>query len=546
MTTRRRNWILGIGLAAVVAVSGLAIAVSQLAAHAEPYARQAAIHYLEQRFDSDVQLQSLHLEFPKTSLWRLMLTRGRGISAHVEGQGLSLRLKSRTGSAPLFAIRKFSCEVSLDSLLHPPAMVSQVSVEGMDIQVPPRRTGPRLPPSSGAAQPQGQGPAGASVMIAKVSIRAARLVLQPQNPQRTPLEFDIHTLQLESAEPSAPMKYSAALTNAKPPGEIQVSGMFGPWRASEPGDTLITGDYVFQKADLGVFSAIAGILHSTGKFEGRLSAITVHGEASVPDFRLRRTGAPVPLVARFAATVDGTNGNTMLEPVAATLGSTSFTTSGGIIRHEANQPRAISLDLAMPNGDLRDILRLTMKGPPFMEGRLALNTKIDIPPLTGRVREKLELDGRFTVREGKFLHSTIQNQIEALSSRARGQAQDDREQVVSRMAGQFHLENAALQFRALSFAIPGADIDLAGSYNLDSDALDLGGTLKLQATVSQIVTGSQPAAGWKRVVLKTVDRFFEKDGAGTFLHIRVQGTSKAPKFAVILAGKQLPLPLPKR
>jgi hypothetical protein len=108
------------------------------------------------------------------------------------------------------------------------------------------------------------------------------------------------------------------------------------------------------------------------------------------------------------------------------------------------------------------------------------------------------------------------------------------------MMGVFHLENAAIRFHKLSFGIPGADIDLAGDYNLDSDTLDFGGTLKLQATVSQMVTG------WKKVVLKPVDRLFEKEGAGTFLRIRVDGTSKAPKFGVNLAGRQLEAPLPKR
>jgi hypothetical protein len=108
------------------------------------------------------------------------------------------------------------------------------------------------------------------------------------------------------------------------------------------------------------------------------------------------------------------------------------------------------------------------------------------------------------------------------------------------MAGVFHLENAAMRFEKLSFGFPGTNIDLAGGYNLDSDILNFGGTLKLQATVSQMVTG------WKRLVLRPVDPFFEKGGAGTFLRIRVEGTSKAPKFGVNLAGRQLELPLPKR
>jgi hypothetical protein len=106
--------------------------------------------------------------------------------------------------------------------------------------------------------------------------------------------------------------------------------------------------------------------------------------------------------------------------------------------------------------------------------------------------------------------------------------------------GVFHLENAAIRFHPVTFGVPGANLDLAGDYDLDSDALAFGGTLKLQATVSQMVTG------WKRLVLKPLDRLFEKDGAGTYLRIRVDGTSRAPKFGLIIAGRQLEAPLPKR
>jgi hypothetical protein len=62
----------------------------------------------------------------------------------------------------------------------------------------------------------------------------------------------------------------------------------------------------------------------------------------------------------------------------------------------------------------------------------------------------------------------------------------------------------------------------------------------MQAKVSQMVTG------WKRLVLRPADRLFEKDGAGTFLRFRVEGTSKAPKFDVNLAGRDLEVHLPKR
>lgn len=538
MSSRKRNWIAGIGLAAVLTVVGLGIAASVVAAHIEPYARQAAIRYLSQRFASDVQLQALHIRLSGTSPLRLLLTRGRGVSARVEGEGLSIRLKDRPDSVPLFAIQKFRCNVDLESLLHPPVEVSQIFVSGMEILIPPRT---ERPPSSPGREPdRPESASNPGVTIGRVSIQKAGLVLQPRDPGTLPLRFDIQSLQLESGGAGSPMKYDALLTNAKPPGKVHTSGTFGPWRADEPGDTPLAGDYEFTKGDLGVFAGIAGTLRSSGSFEGKLSALTVRGQASVPDFRLRTIGGPVPLVARFAVLVDGTNGNTILQPVTATLGSTNFTTSGGIIRHEANQPRAISLNVTMPDGNLGDVLRLAMKGAPFMEGRLVLHTKIDIPPLTEKVREKLEMDGHFEVVDARFLHSTVQSQIDSLSHRVQGQSQNPATgQVVSHMSGIFHLENAAIRFQKLTFGVPGADIDLAGNYNLDSDVIDFDGTLKLQATVSQMVTG------WKRWVLRPADRFFEKEGAGTFLRIRVDGTPKAPKFAVNVARRELQVSLPK-
>src|SRR5262249_38286449 len=154
-----------------------------------------------------------------------------------------------------------------------------------------------------------------------------------------------------------------------------------------------------------------------GKFEGKLDAISVRGQASVPDFRLKISGNRVPLSTSFDVLVDGTNGNTVLRPVFGTLGRTSFMTSGGIIKHEKDVARAISLNVSMKNGHLPDLLRLAMKGPSFMEGVIALNTKIDIPPLNGKVREKLLLDGNFQLSEGKFLRSSIQDKIDTLSRR---------------------------------------------------------------------------------------------------------------------------------
>ncbi len=44
----------------------------------------------------------------------------------------------------------------------------------------------------------------------------------------------------------------------------------------------------------------------------------------MPDFRLTISGNPVPLSTTFEVGVDGTNGNTTLKPIYATLGKTHF------------------------------------------------------------------------------------------------------------------------------------------------------------------------------------------------------------------------------
>ena len=262
-----------------------------------------------------------------------------------------------------------------------------------------------------------------------------------------------------------------------------------------------------------------------GQFEGSLDTITAKGEATVPDFRLKQAGNAVPLQTKFEVLVDGTNGNTVLKPVVGVLGKTVFTTSGAVIKKDGDDHRTISLDVDMPKGDIRDLLRLAMKGDTFMEGQIALKTKIDIPPLSGKVKDKLLLDGQFDITKGKFLRSTIQDQIDTLSRRGQGQPKNmEIDEVVLAMAGRFKMSDERITFNSLSFAVPGSGIDLKGSYDLDSDNLDFHGTLKLDAKVSQTMVG------WKRWLLKPVDPFFSKGGAGTLLHIQVVGSSKSPKF----------------
>jgi hypothetical protein len=458
----------------------------------------------------------------------MIFTKGRGTIATVEGEGIVMRMRDRPSAPPLFGIRKFTTAIDVGALFDSTKHVPLVTITGLEINIPPKGERPDLSPDDSATDtPDPTGDVKTSVVIDRVNMQTTTLVLLPKDKTKKPLRFAIHDLQLQSAGPGVAMKYDCGLTNAMPPGEIHSSGSFGPWNSLEPGDTPLNGDYTFDHADLGVFIGIAGILHSTGRFEGELDTITARGEADVPDFRLKRSGNPVPLHTKFEVLVDGTNGNTTLKPVTATLGSTHFTTSGAVFKHVGDTHRTIKLDVNMPQGRMRDVLRLAMKGDPFMEGTINLKTKIEIPPLDGKVRDKLRLDGHFDVTEGHFLRSTIQDQIDSLSRRAQGQPKNEEiDEVISRMTGGFKLDDHVITFRDLTFGVPGADVQLDGNYDLHADNLEFHGALKLQAKVSQMVTG------WKRWLLKPVDPFLSKNGAGTYLKIKITGNSKAPQFGL--------------
>ena len=522
MTKRKKNWLVGLLTVLLIASIAAIIAARIAVARFEPMLREQAIRYLHERFHSDVELTSLHIVPPKMSTLDILLRKGRGALVTVEGAGLSMRFGGARDLPPLFSIRKLQFTVDLGILSDKRKTVEFVAFQGMQIHIPPRGSRPRL--SSPDSRRDSERP---DVVIKNVEIRDAVLVLLPRDANKKPLKFDIQRLQLKSVGLNTPMKYDAAMTIPKPPGTLHSHGDFGPWAGPEPGDTPLQGDYIFENADLGIFNAIAGTLRSTGTFDGTLDSVQAKGQASVPNFRLKMAGNPIPLSTQFEVLVDGTNGDTVLRPVRARLGHTSFTTTGAVIKHELRDHRAINLKVTMPSGDMRDLLRLATKGPPFMEGVINLKSAIDIPPLTGKVKEKLLLDGDFDLKDAKFLRSTIQDQIDQLSRRGQGQPKNEAiDEVVSNMKGSFHLENQVMTFRALSFEVPGAAVALAGNYDLEQDIIDFHGTLKLEAKISQTMTG------WKRIILKPADPFFSKNGAGTFLHIKVDGTSRQPRFGL--------------
>jgi hypothetical protein len=246
--------------------------------------------------------------------------------------------------------------------------------------------------------------------------------------------------------------------------------------------------------------------------------------------------------------VDGTNGDTWLDPVDATLGHSHFTTRGKVVRVKrpgaqglqavstanlpplADQGHDIQLTVDVDRGRIEDFLRLANRSPnPVVTGDLSVKASLHIPPGKAPVYQRITIDGAFKLDQAKFSSDKIQGRIEELSLRGQGHPGDikktDPDQVSSQMDGEFHMAGAVINLPEIHYNVPGAAIELNGHYALEG-FMQFEGTARMQATVSQMV------GGWKGVLLKPADRFFKKDGAGTLVPIQIRGAHDAPEFSI--------------
>jgi len=546
----------------VLIVIALGIAAQIAIDRVEPTLRARVIETLDTRFDSRVELDKFHV-----SVFR---------GFEVEGDGLRLYPRRFLTTQPLIAIARFRFRTSWQSLFHTPMHVASVAVEGMAINIPPKEQ--QLSDHPQSAVPNGQSQAspniasnsatvtstnataprsGIKIFVDQILIQNTRLVIGTSKPGKIPLDFEISQIKLQSVGPGQPMKFDATLVNPKPKGDIHSTGYFGPFQADSPGESPVSGTYVFSHADLATFKGIGGILSSTGKYQGPLNRLVVDGQADVPDFRLNTGNHPMPLRTVFHAIVNGTDGDTYLQPVQAQLGHSHFTVTGEIVRVPATRDETgdhpkghnITLDVVMGNARIEDFLKLAVHGdPPVMNGDLHMNARIFLQPGDVPVPQKLNLTGKFDVDNAFFPSDKIQKKINELSRVGSGHPKDPDLHVnypqpetnaPAEVKGDFTLAHGQMNFPDLAFDVPGALINLNGLYTLDGSKFDFHGQAKLQAHPSQMTTG------WKSALLKLADPFFAKQGYGTVVPIEINGTKGEPHFGLDFGRKDAKPPANK-
>ncbi len=482
---------------------------------AELRTRGWIIVLLQNRFKSDVELADLHLDvFPRMQ---------------VRGEGLSLRDRGMPDSPPIIRVERFSFQLGLLGIFRAPRRIDRIELNRMVITIPPRH---ERSTSEITAADLRKFPA---VTVGEIVCENAELLMLSKKPAKDPLDWEIHQLSLSDVGSGKPFHFRGTLTNAKPKGEIATEGDFGSWNADDPASTPVSGIYGFDNADLGPFPGIAGILSSYGAYKGQLQQLEVQGHTDTPDFSLDNVGRKMPLRTDFFATVDGTNGDTMLHPVRAMLGQSEIVASGSIEEVPRAKAHQITLDVTTPKARIEDILQLAIDSKqPFLRGPVSIKATLYLPPRNERVIDKMGIDGSFAITNGHWSNREMRQRLESFSRHAEGQPEDqDAGSAVTDLRGTFAMKDGVIRFSSLTFSVPGADVQLAGTYEIGSQKIDLQGHLKMQAKLSQTVTGT------KSFFLKAVDPFFSKDGAGTELPISITGTQANPLFAVTVFHKKL-------
>jgi hypothetical protein len=439
--------------------------------------------------------------------------------------GLTLSHHNRKDVPPLIQVDQVSFSLHWLGLFGPRLHVTRVDVKGLRLTFPPKQHDPR---------PKAQGwgrtlPEKYPIFIEELDASDAQITLLRAQPEKKPLIFLLHKLKLTNLSFEGPSGFEATLTNAVPRGEIHAKGSFGPWDPDTPRATPVKADYQFLRADLSTIKGLEGTLSSIGSFEGPLDYLDVKGTTSIPNFTLRRVANPIELKTEFSATVDGTNGNTYLHSVEAHFLHSTLSVQGEVVDLNANvRGRTINLDAQSKQARAEDLIRLAVKTDrPVLNGPAKLKAKIRIPEEDKDLSDRLDVIADFELTDGHFNNPEIQDKIDTLSRKGQGEPKNTEiAHVPTQLDASMHLKNSAIDFSRVHFLVPGASLDMQGTYALGDGGLDFRGDLYLDAKLSQTTTGA------KSLLLKAVDPFFKGKNGGARVPIKVTGTKDHPIFGL--------------
>ncbi|HEX3105201.1 MAG TPA: AsmA-like C-terminal region-containing protein [Terriglobales bacterium] len=509
----------------LLAVSIFAVIFLGLMAAKWPFTRPAMTKRLERASSAQVEMRSFHstyFPFPGCVAEDVVFRQKNSSSGEKP-------------SEPIITIRKLTIESTFSGLLSKPGRIRRIIADGLRIHVPHGGASLHSETNSGSEKTSSGND---QTIIEELRADDAVLELAKGETGGNSLVFQIHHAQFHNLGNGKPAPFQVSLHLPTPPGEVESSGTVGPWKEENGSgrSTAISGKYVLNRADLGVFKALGGVVTSRGEFSGTLERLNLVGNADTPDFEVKESGHKFHLTAQFRGFLDMKNGDLVLPVLEARLGNTNLIARGSV----SGRPKTVSLDVTHGQGEIQDLILLfsDAKASPVL-GPVVFETQIVLPSEHRPFKERVRLTGNFNINRTRFTSTNTQKDVDQLSERAEGKKDKEKdhdgdddeegfERVMTDLKGEVVLKDGVATFSPVSFAVPGANADMKGTYSLLTKRVDLRGKMRMLATVSQATTGP------KSIFLKILDPFYKKKkkGAGAEVPIKMTGTYGHTHFSV--------------
>ncbi len=493
---RVRRWVLPV----VIVILLLGIGGSLFLVRNWPFTERNVLKQLQETTSSNVHISAFQrVYFPRPGCIAVGVTFERGNDPHDQVK---------------LTVDKLIIEGTLTGLLN--KHLATIRAQGAHAFFPEFGTAPAWKPTT------------SDVVVDEFIANSSLLEFARRDPKSPKVQFTIHEFVAHHLASHDPMKFEVRLRNPTPPGEVQVTGTFGPWNTEHVSATPVSGNYSFSYADLGVFEGIHGILASNGQFHGTIENIAVSGATTTPSFQVKGSTHQIPLATYFDAMVDSDNGDVTLRHVQAQVLRTTVVSSGSVAGHPGEHGKVTSLDMSVRSGRIQDLLLLFVseKHSP-LSGVVSLKAKATVPRGDRPFLQKVRMTGDFGIDSALFTKEETQGKLEKLSESARGQADqtDDPERVVSDLRGHVVLRDGVATFTDLRFRVPGARANLEGTFDLITQKVNLRGLLLMDANLPKATTGI------KSFLLKAIDPFLKKNRrGGARIPVSITGTYQHPSY----------------
>jgi hypothetical protein len=506
--THRRIW--QISAAVVLVASGVGVF---LFLRYWPFRQQTVLRALQSGLSTKIQVRKFHeVFFPHPGC----VMDGVVIGSSSDGK-----------TPPPATIQQLEIEAAYSSFLTAGTQISSIRARGLHLLVPTYAHG-----MEAKGFPHASAGSGSKFSIDQLSLENSEIEILSSPHDRDPLIFTVYRAQVGPVANGRAAKFQVKLKNPKPTGEIQSAGQIGPWNGKTPGETRLSGEFSFQRADLSAIPDISGKLNARGKFKGRLGDLAVNGSTDVPDFEITTTRHSEHLKASFDASVNCMNGDANLKSVSAQFGDTAVSAQGSITDGKDKAGKTTSLSMCVRDGRVQDILHMfTQADPPALMGPINITAKAVLPPESGPFIRTLLLDGTFAMQNSRFTKPGTKENVKKLSQRARGIKDDSPETIESDTAAAVSLRDGVAHLSHVRFHVPGATAKMAGTYSLVTERVNLLGTLRMEVELSHSTKGV------KSFLLKFIDPFFEHKSAGAVVPVKLSGTYSHPNFGLAIAPK---------